>query len=333
MADNHRLLRPKTGIEIPLHSVRKYVPGSGPPPPRISLAPPRDSTAYIIDQFVLPPDKDMTETSRKMIYYHIGFTDLPAVKILVPCDKVLDYVSPRELEDWEFKNMESKEEERALLMESVGASVLSPADETLLLAEEVAGPSLSTPKKRRPVVEVLDSEDMGETSNGESDDAAINRQLQADAGAEDLGLVENLEMDSESVDQLSLEYDTLASDASAGKRKRHSTGGTKPALEKPQKKSNKKQKVIPEPEPAADEWEVKDLLDDQWVVENGDKIQKYLVLWAGDWPPDQNPTWEPADNIQDQALVQRYQKKKRTGLLKTPKTTQKTLHRCLAGRQ
>ena len=57
----------------------------------------------------------------------------------------------------------------------------------------------------------------------------------------------------------------------------------------------------------------------------------YLVLWAGEWPEDQNPTWEPAENVQDQALISRYHKKKKAGLLKPSQKTQKTLHRYLAG--
>ncbi|SPQ18510.1 0c623dfe-873c-4570-8f9e-b50ea8616364 [Thermothielavioides terrestris] len=232
MADARVPPRRKTTIEIPLPSVRKYVPGSGPPPPRISLAPPRDSTAYIIDQFVLPADKDTTEASRRLIYYHIGFTDLPAARLLIPCNKVLDYVSPRELEDWEYKNLERKEEEQArrraeeqracpqkkrpgrstkVPMDDVGVPALSPADEALLLAQQVAGPSLSTPQKRR-LGRMLDEEDVGDTSNADSDDAAIRRQLQAEAESEGVGFEDELglESESESVDQLSLHYDTPA---------------------------------------------------------------------------------------------------------------------------
>jgi hypothetical protein len=441
--------------------------------------PPRDSTAYIIDQFVLPTDKDMiAASSRRLLYYHIGFTDLPAAKLLVPCHKVLDYVSPRELEDWEYKILARKEEERALLlakqraappkrkpgrppkvpMEDVGVPGLSRQDDTLLLAEEVAGPSLSTPEKRR-LGRVLD-EEMGDTSNMESDDAAIHRQLQGDPESEDMEFEDELEADSESVDQLVVQYDTPSAEtpprasssvpplgelsrassaatptkaglpsytpadqayapsngstpgrihpawanafgrqnlsempakaqshnghvqqketpwslsastkqpaasrtapipgpsfyadagskhlsprvstpdigacpattagSSASKRKGQ-TNGKGSSHEKQPK--TKKPKIEPEPEPAADEWEVKDLLDDQWFVENGVKVHKYLVLWEGDWPEDQNPTWEPAENVVDEALLKRYQKKK-AGLLKPPKK-QKTLHQCLGAR-
>jgi hypothetical protein len=434
------------------------------------LVPPRDSTAYIIDQFVLPTDKDMTTTSRRLIHYHIGFTDLPAVKILIPCNKVLDYVSPRELEDWEYQNLEKKEEERARLlaekqragpkkkkpgrptkvpMEDVGMPMLSSADEALLLAQQVAGPSLSTPQKRK-LGRIPNDEEIGD-SNAESDDAAIHRQLQGEDGSEGVAFDDDMDMDSESVDQLALQYDTpvvdtpsrasslarpaqesfpirpavtpleaalpgsittaavqpninptpgaihpawaqafgqqtpsekpslfqrhnghaqqngtpwallaksqqakhtssgtsnnsngpsrvstsgagvtfsAPSDSSARKRKDQAPNG-KGSSQTQQKP--KKQKVEQQVEPAAEEWEVKDLLDDQWFIEQGVKVHRYLVLWEGDWPEDQNPTWEPADNVQDQGLINRYQKKKKAGLLKPRKKAQKTLHQYLAG--
>ncbi|KAK4149009.1 hypothetical protein C8A00DRAFT_38409 [Chaetomidium leptoderma] len=485
MADNRLPPRRKTTIEIPLHSIHKYVPGSGPPPPRISLAPPRDSTAYIIDQFVLPTDKDMTETSRRLIHYHIGFTDLPAVKILIPCNKVLDYVSPRELEEWEYENLERKEEDRArrlaekqradatkrkpgrppkVPMKDVDLPVRSSADEALLLAQQVAGPSLSTPQKRRPAL-VLDEEGMGDTSNVESDDAAIHRQLQGNPEFGESEFDDDPDADSESVDQLALHYgatvegtpsrtsssvppslppqqdstittsialktktgfsssapapalppsntstpggihpawaqafgqqkraespakphsqnghvqqngtpwsllakpqpkpststptqrpaaraggtsngpasrlstpgvgvgSSIASGSSASKRKGQPLNGKGSSQEKQPKTKKQKNKQAPD-EPAADEWAVKELLDDRWFIEQGAKVHRYLVLWEGDWPEDQNPTWEPSENVQNQALIQRYQKKKKAGLLNPSKKTQKTLHQYLAG--
>lgn len=483
--------RRKTTIEIPLPSVRKYVPGSGPPPPRISLAPPRDSTAYIIDQFVLPADKDTTLASRRVIHYHIGFADLPAVKLLIPCNKVLDYVSPRELEDWEYNNLETKEEERArrlaekqragppkkkpgrpprVPMDDVGVSGLSAADETLLLAQEVAGPSLSTPQKRKMHRLLDEEEDNGDTSNVESDDAAIRRQLHGEPEYAGMGSEGDLETDSESVDQLPSRYDSagvdtptragsmvppsrslisksvaatplkrgssigspaayptlppsnastpgagqihpawanafghstrseqpassgfsgdlskhhgtpwsqlakaqqlrtststaraafvphpgrdhkvadsrlstpgsvtssaVASNTSASKRKVRPLNGNG-TVSQAQQQGMKRRKVKQEQmeEAPADEFEVKDLLDDQWFIENGVRVHKYLVLWVGDWPEDQNPTWEPAANIQNQDLIDRYEKKKKAGFLKPVKKTQQTMHHYLVGRR
>ncbi|KAK4116579.1 hypothetical protein N656DRAFT_700848 [Canariomyces notabilis] len=429
MATESRSTRPKTTIEIPIPSIRRYVPGSGPPPPRITLAPPRDSTAYIIDQFVLPTESDTTKTSRRLIHYHIGFTDLPAVKILIPCHKVLDYVSPRELEDWEYQNAERKEEERAReaaekqraaakkaaqAQEGIPTlTVLSPADEALLLAKEVAGPSLSTPQKRK-VALALAAETMGDTSSYESDDAAVQRQLYDDAGSESEGIEGDLDEELESVDQLAAPYDTsgvvtpsrAASSAplpkhpfptvvsmeagflssGSGPSSIHSTSAPTPGQVHPawakalglpkqaeqplstpgqnghakqngsqQKLKGQEHKAPPkesslkmgkkrkrpefqdEPavgEEAADgEWEIKELLDDGWVIEHGVNVHKYLVLWEGDWPEDQNPTWEPAENIRDQSLIRRYEKRKKAGLPKSFKKAQKTLHHFFSGPQ
>ncbi|EAQ92934.1 hypothetical protein CHGG_01169 [Chaetomium globosum CBS 148.51] len=460
----------KTTIEVPIHAIRKYVPGSGPPPPRIALTPPRDSTGYIIDQFILPTDKDMTTTARRLVHYHVGFTDLPAVKLLIPCHKVLDYVSPRELEDWEYRNLDKKQEQARQLrekqqaapikkkpgrppkipMEDFGMPLVGSAEETRLLAQQVAGPSLSTPQKRK-LGRLLDEEGFEYTSNGESDDAAIARQLDEQYGFRHVGSEDDM-VDTESEDPLALHYDapvaetpprpggltqavndsfhvrskttplktgssgssapaappqqdtpkfgglhpawahafgqrrrsdespkphgqdghaqgsrtpwlpavqsqtkltsntgsgsgmanrhpkdpasrlstpsaaaysTIASDSSARKRKEPASNGKK-------QRKPKKQKVEPQGEPVTDEWEVKDLLDDQWFIEQGVKVHRYLVLWEGDWPEDQNPTWEPAENVQDQTLINRYEKKK-AGLLKPQRKAQQTLQQYLAG--
>jgi len=429
----------KVEIEIPLPSIRRYKPGSGPPPPQISLLPPRDSTAYIIDQFVLPTDEDATLTSRRLIYYHVGFTDLPHVKILLPCTEVLDYVSPRELEEWEYHNWERKMKERVRKQEetkrtgrprkkriveasepqakTANAPTLSSADDALLLSREVAGPSLSTPQKRK-LSAMLEEEKTGEMSNTEeSDGSAVRRQLRGDLvieGSEETGE----DLGSESMDQFALTHDdtigatSLRANSAAPmmQRKYGSTSaaqqatfvsqgstaelstipvtqvtptntsrqtltpnprpnslsnesvpwtatprvsqsqGNAPVLSTAKKKvrppklkdslakrrqppsTKKKQKATdPEPEPEDDEWEVKGLLDDKWFLEDGVKVHKYLVLWEGDWPPDQNPTWEPEENIQDQALIKKYQQKKAAGLLKSsPVKRQKTLRHFLS---
>ncbi|KAL2124871.1 hypothetical protein VTJ04DRAFT_1236 [Mycothermus thermophilus] len=477
--------RPKTTIEIPLHSIRKYVPGSI-PPPRISLVPPRDSTAYIIDKLVLQTDESMNNTARRLAYYHIGFTDAPAVKILVPCHKALDYVSPWEMEDWEYSESERKEEERAReLVEAQARPVKKPgcppkaaaaeaeiedesmsssAEEALLLAQEAEGPSLSTPQKRR-----LDQFYEGEEGeiHTDSDEIAGHLQLAGDAEGEYDSMDYESEMeeeDLESEDPLALDEGNLddgdsdapwrtktfpgrdtssfsgvtppleqisrgsvsgisipesnapspsaihpdwarsfsqsqlaqpkqngteqpgsgvhssskvtpipppkvtpipppkvtpilppvvpvqtfratntangvtalstptvstsqkvssptPSTVTATKRKAPSNGASSPSetpsqTQKKPKKQKPQKQAPPEPEPEDDEWEVKELLADEWIVQNGVKVHRYLVLWKGDWPEDQNPTWEPAENVLDRDLIKEYERKKREGLLK-----------------
>ncbi|KAK3395436.1 hypothetical protein B0T20DRAFT_418773 [Sordaria brevicollis] len=495
MADKPVTGRPKTTIEIPLPSIKKYTRGSGPPPPPITLAPPRDSTAYIIDQFVLPAPKDLKPDSRRRIFYHVGFTDIPSARLLVPCDEVLDYVSPRELEEYEYEALEIKESEKAVEAEQKRKDkgkdqtqapakrkpgrppkarlndtaldvpkepVISVQEGNVLLAkqEAVAGPSLATPQKRkRPEVPRFD----------DSDEAAIQLQLQNESAVaseiEDSGT----DLDGyDSADPLSGDLDapipsysrastsvsaqqpvpgpskptvvnlgltstaparpasSVAStpakihpmfarsieagrssvsvhgsqkgksqngvghslgfggkDQETNRRASSSRDGTsqfkavsktaihpppipsqpKPiaftpltvpiAIPKPivtsdslskqneassssskkrrkdeqEQKSNKKSKKkkqsqIEEP---SGSWQVKELLDDEWAVDNGVKVHRYLVLWEGDWPPDQNPTWEPEENIEDQSLIKKYLKKKQAGAIKPPKKTQRSM--------
>jgi hypothetical protein len=78
------------------------------------------------------------------------------------------------------------------------------------------------------------------------------------------------------------------------------------AMHPPTAKKAKKPKTPkpPKPDPseivrfeANQDWEVKRLLDTKFVMEGGKSVRRFLVLWKGDWPPDQNPTWEPEDNI------------------------------------
>ncbi|KAK4465539.1 hypothetical protein QBC42DRAFT_260908 [Cladorrhinum samala] len=526
----------KTTIEIPIPSVRKYVGGSGPPLAKISLVPPRDTTAYIIDQFVLPTPTNTTKDSRRLVHYHIGFTDLPAAKILVPCNKVLDYVSPRELEDWEYQNFDRRVEERARELErqnadkakakssatGVGKKLVgrppkvkkdettpspsgSPKGDTLALAKQVAGPSLSTPQKRSLGDVVVEEDDEEEeqfrdtASNLDSDDAAIQMQLQKDK--KDFELDDAVNLGLESVDQLAFPFEPSGEDSSSrasslvpaprdsssreaqgppiskplrqvlpplreapplpraqptrpkttpipppqpwkkqgiihpawaqsvglhsspngitgpsaktstpihpmyqrdlqlsqskissvattsspvvgaashskdefteagistpvqtiarpgivsnwgsiNKRKTppsYSTSSSATTTIEPPNKvpkttasaPKKLEKEKPQKEAEPEEWEVKELLDDAWIFENGANVHKYLVLWVGDWPEGQNPTWEPEENIEDRKLIKLYEEKKKqkrmatNGSSSASKKSQKTLSRYLTMR-
>ncbi|KAG6006079.1 hypothetical protein E4U54_000232 [Claviceps lovelessii] len=55
-------------------------------------------------------------------------------------------------------------------------------------------------------------------------------------------------------------------------------------------------------------WEVERLEDMAlYDVENQGLVRYFLVRWVGDWPPEQNPSWEPEDNIPAD-LVRNYTK-------------------------
>ncbi|PFH63447.1 hypothetical protein XA68_10039 [Ophiocordyceps unilateralis] len=113
-----------------------YQPGSGPPLQRIRLLPPRDSTAYIVERILLPspgPAANGKPLPKRMTYI-VGWPDLPAARLLVPAMEILEYVSPRALEEWEA-NMELELDEDRL---------------KLAQEQEASGPQRKTDKKARP---------------------------------------------------------------------------------------------------------------------------------------------------------------------------------------
>ncbi|KAK0657058.1 hypothetical protein B0T16DRAFT_400814 [Cercophora newfieldiana] len=218
MANKKGLRAPrKVEIEIPIPSVKKYVGGSGPPMQKLYLVPPRDSTAYIIDRFILPLLKDTTPETRRLPYYYIGWTDEPVAKTLVPCNRALEYVSPAEIERWEDadyeRRLQEKEQEAAGLAtkpagrgrprkkrpEDTPPPSVAASDDALVLAKRLAGPSLSTPQKTRH--QELFEEDAGGSSNVESDEA-VQRQIRQEQGSAsgDAGYADI--SDHDSVDQL-----------------------------------------------------------------------------------------------------------------------------------
>ncbi|KAI8957565.1 hypothetical protein F5Y11DRAFT_339127 [Daldinia sp. FL1419] len=82
------------------------------------------------------------------------------------------------------------------------------------------------------------------------------------------------------------------------------------------KESSHPKKKPPKPKPTPQKqskqtevWVVKRLEGDKVVNVDGKRVRYFKVRWAGDWPPDQNPTWEPEENITP-ALVKLYMKKK-----------------------
>lgn len=90
-------------IELPYS--REYIPNSGPMPGAITFAPPADSTAYIIDRILLPPDSrghDGKPKPRRPTYI-VGWRDMPGARVLVPVMDILDYVSPWAVERWEME--------------------------------------------------------------------------------------------------------------------------------------------------------------------------------------------------------------------------------------
>lgn len=117
---NHGRRRHKGRLIVALRSKpREYLPNSGPPLQRVSLMPPQDSTAYIIERILLPPNETARDgkSRPKRMTYIVGWHDLPAARLLVPAMDILDYVSPWELEKWESDLEEELNADRAKLEE------------------------------------------------------------------------------------------------------------------------------------------------------------------------------------------------------------------------
>lgn len=109
----------KPSFVIEIRPPARYKPGCGPTLQPLRLLPPKESNAYIIERILLPSPglaADGKPLPKRMTYI-VGWRDLPAASLLVPAMKILDYVSPKVLEDWEEKLEAEVDEERIKLAE------------------------------------------------------------------------------------------------------------------------------------------------------------------------------------------------------------------------
>lgn len=130
-------------VSILVYDAPHYVASCTPPSPEppITLVPPRDCSgaAFIVDKVVTPFEVDEGEfynsdkeeweyadevgtdnetirrrhTRQRVLNYVVAWPDEPFARQLVPCTKILDYVSPRVLEDWEYALSERQRQRRA----------------------------------------------------------------------------------------------------------------------------------------------------------------------------------------------------------------------------
>lgn len=119
----------RSRIAVPLFSKpADYVPGSGPPLRPISLLPAGDSTAYIIERVLLPspgPAPSGKPLPKRMAYL-IGWRDLRAASMVVPAMQVLEYVSPRTLEEFEAKLEQEVDDEKEKLRNEFKSGLTMP---------------------------------------------------------------------------------------------------------------------------------------------------------------------------------------------------------------
>lgn len=223
---NTKQEKPILQFHIPIRPrLPKYRPGSGPAPPRINLRPVHDSDAFIVDKVVLPrgPFHPSDHIRQRRCYYIVGWPDLPAARPVVDASKILDYVSPRTLEDWEYQDALRREEERdkaraakerEVVEGKEGATsvdggplpgarrrpgrpprammmmVAEPTPEPELNSEQaeiihkrMRGPSLSTPQKSR-VAQLVAEEEMLEELEGVSENTDLGISRQTELSSE-----------------------------------------------------------------------------------------------------------------------------------------------------
>ncbi|KAI0432047.1 hypothetical protein F5Y09DRAFT_302835 [Xylaria sp. FL1042] len=98
-------------FEIPLSSKpRDYRPGDGPALAPVSLSLDHDTNAFIVDKHVLP-GKPVNNDLKLELYYIVSWPDFPNARVAILATKILDYVSPRTLEDWEYQRALERDEE------------------------------------------------------------------------------------------------------------------------------------------------------------------------------------------------------------------------------
>ncbi|KAK7730576.1 hypothetical protein SLS53_008966 [Cytospora paraplurivora] len=209
---------PPMQFEIPIISQPpKYNPGSGPPPAHVNLRLEHDTDAFIIDRIVLPlePFTQRNDPRQRRVYYIIGWPDLRAARPVIDATKVLEYVSPRTLEDWEYQDAlrreEAKEAEeratqdgksvvvpaagptfgvkrkpgrppRARMMDAPPPEPILDSDQEEELQRRKSGPSLSTPRKSRLAQLVAEEEILEHLDVVDKEDplSAVQRETEAE---------------------------------------------------------------------------------------------------------------------------------------------------------
>ncbi|RYO98280.1 hypothetical protein DL764_007129 [Monosporascus ibericus] len=144
----------KSRIEIPLPSKpRPYRPGDGPALAPITLALKSDTDAFIVDKRVLPGEPIHGELKLEM-YYVVGWPDLPAGRVVINAKHIYDYVSPRTLEDFEYKlTLEREEEQERQVTEEAKrraeAAAKAAASSTSATPKTPKEPTLTVKGKKR----------------------------------------------------------------------------------------------------------------------------------------------------------------------------------------
>ncbi|KAK8049600.1 hypothetical protein PG994_011330 [Apiospora phragmitis] len=357
----------KFEFEIPITTKpRTYRRGDGPPMAPLSLALENESTAFIVDKFVRFLQH---RPHKQQMHYLVRWKDLPAAALAVPATEILDYVSPRVLEDYEYqlsleddqpvgqeleksrlkhvrdrppksqKPAESQTEptglvrkrgrprrapfhpSRSLPSHAHVAAAGSPPSPSHMPGPSLATtpkkgtkPSLSTPQKAfapsvyadDPAEDFVSGVDEEEADLDEALTQQLSRNNEYDAGAHETGIP-------------SSGFTPVGRAVGLWGPQKHSrspepegtlTPASGPPSEGSPKSRRKKRRKLSKPAPTFEPaWEVKRLEGHRISEVDGQLVRFFKVRWEGDWPPSENPTWEPQENLHP-GLVKQYLKKK-----------------------
>ncbi|KAK8027216.1 hypothetical protein PG991_004272 [Apiospora marii] len=361
-------------IEIPLTTKpRPYRRGDGPSMAPLSLALENDSTAFIADKFVrFLPDRPY----KQQMHYLVRWSDLPAAALAVPATEILDYVSSRALEDYEYQlsleedqlleqQQQQQEQDKTRLKRprdrpARPQNLASPESQakpaslarkrgrprrasfqpsrSLLAPGHVAAADIPAPSTPAPAPSMATTPKRGAKPSLSTPQKAFAPGAYADDLAEEF-TDEEVDLDEALTQQLSRknEYDVGADDTtmpSSGftpvgravgqwgprkhsrspepesDRERETIAVSMPPPDSNPNSQRKKRRKLSKPEPKLEPaWEVKRLEGHMITDVGGQPVRFFKVRWEGDWPPSENPTWEPQENLPP-GLVKQYLKKK-----------------------
>ncbi|KAK2027173.1 hypothetical protein LX32DRAFT_641169 [Colletotrichum zoysiae] len=135
---------------------RRYKPGTGPRLAPITLLPVHDSTAYIREEFFVPPA--LSVDGKKRLLYVVGWTDLPAARLQVDAERICDYVSPRAYEEWCAAQAAERDEEERRVEEEENVRAVEEAEareKGIFRRSAVKGLPLKGRKRKQPVADQM----------------------------------------------------------------------------------------------------------------------------------------------------------------------------------
>ncbi|KAJ0146927.1 hypothetical protein CTA2_856, partial [Colletotrichum tanaceti] len=136
-----------------LPTYRRYRPGTGPRLRPITLVPVRDTTAYIRDEFFVPPA--LSADGKKHLKYIVGWTDLPAARLQVDAERICDYVSPMAYEEWCAARAAERDEEARRIEEEENVRAVAEAEarQKGIILDNGARGRRGTKRRRQDAVE------------------------------------------------------------------------------------------------------------------------------------------------------------------------------------